>query len=237
MMNISTHRLHLRLLGTVLAASTLSGCFLNPDAMPPNDVRSVDRLYHSLIRLQPAVVEPQVETITMIHKVNFTYGEDFLSRAEDEELVRFLQESAADRKSRIEIDGPRKAAGRHDILTAARMAAIAEKLSAMGISAEIAAHPVQSMTKSDDAIVVTITRAMVIEPDCEVPKTIYSPRPTHVWSCSTATALGRMVVDPLDLASGRPLGPGDGDQQVLGVQRYRQDKVKALKNETTAGGS
>ena len=236
MMRVSNHRLRLRLLGTALAASALSGCFLNADALPPNNVRSLDQLYHSLMRLQPAVIEPQVETITMIHKVNFTYGEGRLSQAEDDRLMRFIQESAADRKSRVEIDGPRKAAGRHDILTAARIAAIAEKLSAMGIDAGVAARPVESLAKPDDAIVVTITRAMVIEADCGVPKTIYGPRPTHIWSCTTSAALGRMVVDPMDLERGRPLGPGDGEQQTLGVQRYRTDQIKQPKADSTSGG-
>lgn len=228
------HTLRFRMLGSALALAALSGCFLNPDAMPPTETVVTHQFYHSLMRLQPAIVEPQAETITMIHKVSFAFGEDDLSAGEAERLTRFLQASAADRKSRVRIDGPRKAAGRHDILTAARIASIAARLTEMGAHAEVAARPIESLTKPEDAIVVTVTRAMVIEPDCNVPKTIYTPRPTHIWTCSSAVALGRMVADPLDLARGRTLAPGDGETLAAGVERYRADKIKELDDEPTS---
>lgn len=227
--------LHLRRLIVLgAAAAFLSGCFLNPDALPPNDTRSLDQLYHSAMRLQPSIVEPQIETVTMFHSAKFSFGEDTLSEAETERLVKFLQKSDANRKARIEIDGPRKAAGKHDILTAARIAAIADRLSTLGISAQISSRPIESLAKPEDAIVVSVTRAMIIEPDCDVPKTIYGPRPTHIWSCSNATALGRMVADPLDLERGRALAPGDGETLAAGIKRYREDEIKELDEEETS---
>ena len=234
MMLTPKHTFRLRLMGTALAMATLSGCFLNPDALPPTETVWSHQFYHSLIRLQPAVVEPQVETVTLIHEVAFAFGEDALSAHETEQLTKFLQDSAADRRSRIRIDGPRKAAGKHDILTAARIANIAAKLSDMGIQSEVAPRPIDSLVKSDDAIVVALTRAMVIEPDCAVPKTIYGPRPTHIWTCTTAVALGRMVADPLDLERGRPQDPGDAEALSLGVERYRDGKVTPLTSQSTS---
>lgn len=222
-----------RALGAVLAAGALSGCFLNPDAMPPNNVRQVDQLYHSFIRLQPAVVEPQVETVTMIHRVAFAYGVDAIEDREAARLDAFLAEVGADSRSRVEVDGPRRAGGAHDLMTAARLDAIVERLSAKGLQAAVPSRSIEALNRPEDAIVVTVTRAMVIEPDCEVPKTIYGPRPTNVWSCTSSVALGRMVADPLDLERGRTLGPGDGEALSLGVTRYRTGEIKPLKTEST----
>lgn len=231
----SKHMSRARLAAAVLVSTALSGCFLNPDAMPPNKTRDIDQLYHSLMRLQPAIVEPQLETITMLHKVEFGFGEDGLSNSEADRLLQFIVKSGADHRSRIAIDGPRKAAGGFDILTKARIASIGANLLKAGVKTEVSPRPIDSLSKPTDAVVVTVTRAMVIEPDCDVPKTIYGPRPTHIWSCSNAVALGRMVEEPLDLERGRTLGPADGEALAAGIERYRTDKVKQFKSESTSG--
>jgi len=235
MMYRPAHSFRFPVLWTVLATTVLSGCFLNLDSMPPNEVVQTHQLYNSLLRLSPAVVEPQAEVITLIHKANFAFGKDALSDNEVDRLTKFLQDTGADRLTRIEVNGPRKAAGRHDVLTAARIASISKRLSALGMNPAIATRPSDSMTVSGDAIIVTVSRAMVIEPDCEVPKTIYSPRPTNIWTCANTVVLGRMIVDPLDLARGRPQGPGDGEALVLGVERYRTGKITPIKNQSVSG--
>jgi type IV pilus biogenesis protein CpaD/CtpE len=229
------HTFRIRVLLPALAATTLSGCFLNPDTLPPNQVVPTHQLYNSLLRLAPAVVEPQAETITLIHKTNFAYGDDELNDNEVARLTKFLQDTGADRLTRIEVNGPRKAAGKHDLLTAARLASISERLSDLGLNPTIAARPIDSMTVPSDAVVVTVTRAMVIEPDCEVPKTIYGPRPTHIWSCASTAVLGKMIVDPLDLERGRPQGPGDGEALAPGMARYRAGKITPIKNQSATG--
>jgi pilus assembly protein CpaD len=226
-----------KLVASVTASLTLSGCFLNPDAMPPNDVRQTDQFYHSLLRLQQKVVEPQIEAVTMLHEVSFNFGEDKLSVDEMDRLAVFIAESKLDPHSRVSVDGPRKQSGSYDILTKARIDAIAAELREMGVRAQESPKPINSLAKPDEAIVVTVTRVMLIEPDCDVPKTIYGPRPTHVWSCSNAVALGRMVADPMDLHRGRTLGPADGETMARAIERYRTDKVKPLKGESTTGGS
>ncbi len=237
MMFRTAHTVRFPALWSALAATVLSGCFLNADSMPPNEVVSTHQLYNSLLQLAPAVVDPQAEIITMIHKTNFAFGEDELNGAETARLAKFLSDTAADRLTRIEINGPRKAAGKHDVLTAARIASISENLSGMGLNPAIAARPLESMTVSSDAIVVTVTRAMVIEPDCDVPKSIYTPRPTHIWSCSNTAVLGRMIADPLDLERGRPQGPGDAEALALGMQRYRVGKTKEIKGQSVSGSN
>jgi type IV pilus biogenesis protein CpaD/CtpE len=226
-------RLVVRALGAAALAGALSGCFLNPDAMPPNNVRKIDQLYHSFIRLQPTVIEPQVEPITMVHRVDFAYGSDELSAEEKERLDAFLADTGANSRARIEVDGPRRAGGAHDLMTDSRLNALIAYLSSKGLQAAAAPRPTETLTQPEDAVVVTVSRAMVIEPDCNVPKTIYAPRPTNIWSCTTSAALGRMVADPTDLQSGRPTGPGDGEALIQGVERYRKDKIKPLKTEST----
>ena len=223
----------LAVLGAVPAL--LSGCFLNPDAMPPTKTVTTHQLYHSLIRLQPSVVRPQVETVEILHTVRFAFGSDALTPSEAERLVQFLRETRAGDQARIAIDGPRKAAGRFDILTEARLAAITDAIAGQGLAAEVARRPVESLARPQDAIIVTVSRAMVVEPDCDVPKTIYGPRPTHIWGCSNSVALGRMVVDPQDLDRGRTLAPADGHTLAKGVERYRNDAIKPLKTESTEG--
>jgi len=213
-------------------AGTLGGCALNPDAGPESDTVPEHRLYHSLIRLQPPLIEPQVETVTMTYTVRFPDGEAKLDADELARLNAFLRDNNA-LEARVEIDGPRDAAGYHDGLTAARLEALNEVLYRFGISAVVPDRTQPSLTRPEDATVVTLTRAMVIEPDCSTPKTIYGPRPTHIWGCSSATILGRMVVDPLDLERGRQIGPADGEAAAQSIQRYREDKVKELKTEST----
>lgn len=226
-------RLLVRALGAAALAGALSGCFLNPDALPPNNVRKVDQLYHSFVRLQPTIIEPQVEPITMVHPVDFAFGSDELSADEKERLDAFLADAGVNSQARIEVDGPRRAAGAHDMMTTSRLEALIGYLSSKGLQAVIAPRPTETLTRPEDAVVVTVSRAMVIEPDCNVPKTIYGPRPTNIWSCTTSAALGRMVADPTDLERGRPTGPGDGEALTLGVQRYRADKVKSITAEST----
>ncbi|MFQ5773015.1 MAG: CpaD family pilus assembly lipoprotein [Kiloniellaceae bacterium] len=223
-------------MGSLLAALGLTGCVLDSRTPPADETVPGHRIYHSLLRLQPPMIRPQVETVTMVHRVGFADGAAELSGDELSRLVAFLKETDAGTGARVEIDGPRVEGGDHDPLTAARIASIADGLSRLGLRAEVTERPVESLTKPKDATVVMVTRAMVIEPDCATPKTIYGPRPTHIWSCATAAALGRMVADPLDLKRGRALGPADGEASVLGVQRYRADKIKTPKSESTKAG-
>ena len=225
----------MRVVALGAVSGLLSGCFLNPDAMPPTETVDTHQFYHSLLRLQPSVVRPQVETVDVLHSVRFAFGSDTPSEFEIDRLAQFLRDTRAGNRARIAIDGPRKAAGRFDVLTEARIAAVSDAIADQGLVAEIPQRPIESMTRPKDAIVVTVTRAMVIEPDCDVPKTIYAPRPTHIWTCSSAVALGRMVVDPLDLQRGRTLTPGDGHTLAKGVQRYRNDQIRPLKAESTEG--
>lgn len=220
-------------LTATIVALGLSGCSLNPETPPPGETVPAHRVYHSLLQLQPPTVEPQVETVTMVHRVDFDPGTTEMTPDESARLAAFLAEVNAQEDARIEIEGPRREGGYHDAVTAARIETIAAELTRSGLTAEVPERSTASLTRPEEATVVTVTRSMVIEPDCSVPKTIYGPRPTHVWSCTSAVALGRMVADPLDLERGRTLAPADGEASVKAIQRYRGDAIKGLQEEST----
>lgn len=224
-----------RPVAAALAAASLSGCFLNPDSHPPTEIVNTHALYHSLMRLQPPLIEPQVETVSVLHPVRFIPGTSELPEQEITRLVDFLNQTYTTPDARIEIDGPRGPQGFRDGLAALRVANLSETLAGFGVVAELPQDPIESLARPEDATIVVVTRAVVIEPDCSVPKTIYTPRPTHTWSCTSAVALGRMVANPLDLKRGRATGPGDGEAGALAIQRYRTDKIKELKVEGTGG--
>lgn len=52
------------------------------------------------------------------------------------------------------------------------------------------------------------------------------------FNCANAYNLGAMVANPMDLVSPSAMTPADGQGSVLGIQRYRADKVRELIKET-----
>jgi pilus biogenesis lipoprotein CpaD len=52
--------------------------------------------------------------------------------------------------------------------------------------------------------------------------------PMSNLGCATLANLARMVADPADLASGRPLGPANAIREAEAIVRYQTDKVKSL---------
>ena len=219
------------LASTLLGATLLAGCHLEPlEQQDPIELVTHHTFDHANWRQLPPVVENQVEPITLVHAVDFAPGERGLREDERQALLVFLQESGVYNGARVEIDGPRGAGGYHDPVTATRMEAIRRSLAELGLQAQVLAKPATLLAKPDGQIVVTVTRAMVILPDCTQPQPDLFERPQHTWSCSTAANLGLMVVDPVDLERGRSPGPADGTASVLAIQRYRKGEVKPLDN-------
>jgi type IV pilus biogenesis protein CpaD/CtpE len=79
------------------------------------------------------------------------------------------------------------------------------------------------LTKPEDSIAVTVTRAMIIPPDCSAPQPAPATRPNYTFSCADAANLGSMVSDPVDLAVGRSLSPADATAAVTSIDRYRKN--------------
>jgi pilus biogenesis lipoprotein CpaD len=169
----------------------------------------------------PARVVNQVEPITFVHTANFDPGETELNEVELDRLLAFLQGSGVHQGARIEIDGPRGGGEYFDPVTAARVAAIDAKLSAIGLRSEVPVRPATSLLRPNGAIAVSVTRAVAVLPDCSTPQPDLAMRPDYHIGCSNTAALGMMVANPLDLERGRNEGAADGERAAKVIELYR----------------
>ncbi len=206
----------------VLGLVVLSACHF-PTRNPIKAVTS-HTFDHANWRQIPGEMKNQVEPITFTHSVNFGPGETELNEAELTGLLAFLQESGVHQGARIEIDGPRSQGGYFDPVTAARVSGIETELSSIGLRSQVPARPTTSLLRPDDAIAVSVTRAVVILPDCSTRQPAFATRPLYTYSCSNTAALGMMIANPLDLERGRPEGPADGQPAAKVIELYRNHR-------------
>ena len=215
------------------AGLLLAGCHVAEGQSNPIEAFTSHTIDHANWRQRPPFLENQVEEITVVHQIKFQAGESQLPAGELDQLLEFLQQSGVHRGARIEIDGPRDKMGYHDILTAARLSAIEIEITRLGLRSEVPVKPITALAKPEGTVAVTVTRAMVILPDCSTPEPGFAMRPPSVFSCTTSATLGQMIADPVDLARGRAAGPADAEATVGSIRRYRAGKTKALSTEDT----
>lgn len=208
----------LAVLGTV---TLLGACHVDPDTQSAGEVFRSHTVDSANWQQIPARVVSQVEPITFVHTTNFDPGETTLSEAEFDRLLAFLQNSGVHQGARIEIDGPRGGGEYFDPVTAARVADIEARLTAIGLRSEIPVRPVTSLMRPDDAIAVSVSRAVVVLPDCTAPQPDPAMRPQYNYNCSNTAALGMMVANPLDLERGRNEGAADGERSAKVIELYR----------------
>ncbi len=199
----------------------LGACHVDPNTQNPVSLFTSHTVDHANWQQVPAKVRTGVEPVTFVHAANFEPGETELNEAELNRLLAFLQTSGIHQGARIEIDGPRAGGGYFDPVTAARVAAIEAELSAIGLRSEIPVRPNTTLLRPDDAIAVSVTRAVAVLPDCSAPQPEAAMRPQYNFSCSTAAALGMMVASPVDLKTGRSEGAADGETAARVIQLYR----------------
>ncbi len=199
----------------------LGACHIDPHTQTPISLFTSHTVDHANWQQIPARVVNQVEPVTFVHATNFEAGETELNEAELNRLLAFLQTSGVHQGARIEIDGPRGGGGYFDPVTAARVAEIEAELSAIGLRSEIPIRPTTSLLRPDDAIAVSVTRAVVVVPDCSAPQPEQAMRPAYNFNCSNTAALGMMVAKPLDLKRGRSEGAADGEAAARVIQLYR----------------
>lgn len=86
-----------------------------------------------------------------------------------------------------------------------------------------------------DQVMVAIDRYAVVGPKCEgwtqKMDGQVSPEGEEAFGCVSESNFAKMIADPRDLYSGRPLEGGDGVHRVLSIEKYRSDKVKEVKIE------
>ncbi len=203
------------------AVALLGACHVDPDTQSAVEVFRSHTVDSANWQQIPARVVSQVEPITFVHTANFDPGETTLSEAEFDRLLAFLQNSGVHQGARIEIDGPRGGGEYFDPVTAARVADIEARLTAIGLRSEIPVRPVTSLMRPDDAIAVSVSRAVVVLPDCSAPQPSPAMRPQYNYNCSNTAALGMMVANPLDLERGRNEGAADGERSAKVIELYR----------------
>ena len=202
-------------------ATLLAACHVDPNTQSPVEVVRSHTVDSANWQQIPAKVVSQVEPITFVHTANFDPGETELNQTEIGRLLAFLQDSGVHQGARIEIDGPRGGGGYFDPVTAARVADIEARLTAIGLRSEIPVRPVTSLMRPDDAIAVSVSRAVVVLPDCTAPQPDPAMRPQYNYNCANTAALGMMVANPLDLERGRNEGAADGERSAKVIELYR----------------
>jgi pilus biogenesis lipoprotein CpaD len=213
-----------RLLPGLGLVAFLGACHVDPNNQDPIEIVNSHTFDHANWQQIPARIKNQVEPVTFVHTTNFEPGQTELSEAEMNRLLAFLQTSGVHQGARIEIDGPRTGGGYFDPVTAARVAEIEAELSAIGLRSEAPDRPRTTLLRPDGEIAVSVTRAVVVLPDCSAPQPERAMRPQYNFSCSTAATLGMMVANPVDLESGRNEGAADGEAAARVIQLYRERK-------------
>ena len=176
----------------------------------------------------PLVPQNIVEVITLDHRVSFSHGQAELTQAARGALSDFILGNRVGPDDRIAVRGPRDADGE---LAAERLTSVKSEFARLGLVAFESdgrrgwpggAGP------GNGEVSVLVTRAVVIPPDCSVPRPDPTLRPNHLRGCADTAALGMMVANPTDLLGARELGPADGEQASAALRRYREGQVKEL---------
>ena len=221
-------------LAAMLPMLALAGCHIEQTQKNPIEVVLQHSFDSANWQQGNVAIETQVEPITLVHVLNFKPGDTRLSDEELSNLQDFLQKNGGHDGARIEVDGPRLPGEFFDALTKARVEEIRAELSGLGLHSQIPVKPMALLAKPPEGIAVTVTRAMVIPPDCFTPQPGFATRPDYTWSCVNAANLGHMVVDPVDLVHGQTPSPADGEAAAKSIEKYRNREIEKPTAEKTS---
>jgi type IV pilus biogenesis protein CpaD/CtpE len=221
-------------LAAVLPVFVLAGCNAEMSQDNPIDIVTAHTFDSANWQQGTSKIETQVEPITLVHLLSFGPGDTSLSAQEIADLREFLQKSGVHDGARIEVDGPRVSGGYFDPLTKGRVEEIRAELSSLGLRSQIPAKQLTLLARPPEGIAVTVTRAMIIPPDCSVPQPEFATRPDSTWSCANAANLGRMINDPVDLVRGQTPSAADGETSAKAIELYRNREVEDPTAEKTS---
>ena len=138
-------------LAAVLPAMVLAGCHI--EQAQDNPVRAVTSHTIDFANWQQSapVIETQVESITLVHLMNFGPNDSALSDTELTGLRDFLQKSGAPDGARIEVEGPRDSGGYFDPLTKARVEEIRAELSGLGLRSQVPAKQAKLLARPPES--------------------------------------------------------------------------------------
>ncbi len=162
----------------------------------------------------------QVTYSQVAQPVRFVANSERLASGERERLVEFGRRRGLSAGDRVEVvTGPSS-----ETLARRRAQVTTATLNGAGMRFVTVAQSTDPDLPRD-TVELRVGRHLVQLPPCPnwsmASNPNYGNRQGSNFGCATATNLGLMVADPADLLAGRNLGPSDGTQQVLSIQRYR----------------
>jgi len=167
---------------------------------------------------------PKTNQVSVVHNevvIPFAPGTARLGASEVNQINRFV---ARDGSQVSVVIG---AASGPPALAELRGREVQSLLARRGIAANILVG--ESDRLAVNTVLVSIDRYVVTTPRCpdfsKPTESNYTNTPDSNFGCANAQNLGVMVANPADLVRGRELGPQDGSQSVLAIQRYRAGKV------------
>ena len=210
-----------------VAAMVVAGC-----TKDYNPVTHVDNtLHYGAWQQIPLRAKASAETLTLDHQVSFEAGSAGLSPVEQLQLQAFLEQLGAGVTERIEVTALRGADD--DGVAAGRLRTLVAELARYGLEANVTAtSPAQSEAEAEQ-VRIAVLHTVVMIPDCGVEQPERNKRPEFQLGCTNEANLANMLADPRDLVQGREFGPGESTVLGASVSRYKSDKVKALKAEST----
>jgi type IV pilus biogenesis protein CpaD/CtpE len=185
--------------------------------------------HHGNWQQGPAPFKNYVEPVTLSHDVLFQPGQAALTDAGRKELHAFLRTEGVGTDEQLVLQASQGSDGGHDPLTAARVAALKTEIERSGLTVTAAPDGGDDAQLQPNQIAVSVTRMVVLSPDCDVPPPEPGERPDYRFSCSTTVNLGNMVVNPVDLARGRDFEPSDGEVSARNAKQYRDGDKEAEK--------
>lgn len=222
----------------LVAGSLLAGCANNMDLDPhgPEPENGWHRFWaHGDWKQRPEPYKNQVERVQMEYAVAFEPGNAELSQDDLRMLHTFLREQKVAGSDVITVNGPSAVTGGRDSLTTTRIAKVVEELSRTGLQVSVAPADVTTSSMESDELLLTVSRYIVLSPECETDDPTVGDRPEYYWTCSTTANLGAMVANPQDLARGRTPGPAEAEPAAAAVKRYRSGEITPLIDVSTEG--
>jgi pilus biogenesis lipoprotein CpaD len=216
----------------VLVLGLLSGCAEHLEThQTDNPAVGVYRhvFHHGKWQQTRAPFKNYVEPVTLSHDVLFQPGQAALTAAGRKELHAFLRAQGVGADEQLVLQAPQGSDDVHDPLTAARVAALKNEIERSGLTVTAASDGGEAGQLQPNQIAVSVTRMVVLSPDCDVPSPAPGERPDNRFSCSTTVNLGNMVANPVDLARGRDFEPSDGEVSARNVRQYREGDKEAEK--------
>ncbi|MCP5368603.1 MAG: hypothetical protein H6907_07730 [Hyphomicrobiales bacterium] len=219
-----------------LAATALSGCVTEKFSAQVHDSPFMAGVRDRTAVEDWSEVRPekrvQAHEARFDHFVLFDTGKAGLNDSERSRLEAFLRRievQGSDQVFVVNVPTGDRAAAR---LAQRRQATVLAYLELSHLRAHVLPQPLAGDLPPAGSVALTVQRFVVSVPKCPDwsgwPGNNFNNQAHRNLGCATAGNLGVMVNDPRDLARIRDMGPYDGNHAVLGIQRYRSDKIRPL---------